>query len=60
MNGRTEKERKSEALVLDKLKHYPKVISDFYYDMKDEGKSYTTAAKYIDYVIHFTLFVQIQ
>lgn len=57
MNGRTEKERKSEALVLDKLKHYPKIISDFYYDMKDEGKSYTTAAKYIDYVIHFTLFV---
>ena len=57
MNGRLEKEMKSEKKVLKKLEYYPKVLTDFYYDMKDEGKSYTTAGKYIDYIIHFTLFV---
>lgn len=57
MNGRTEKEIKSERTVIEKLKYYPEVLSDFYYDMKDSGKSYLTAAKYIDYVIHFILFI---
>lgn len=57
MNGRLEKEIKVEKAVLEKLKYYPKVLTDFYYDMKDEGKSYTTASKYMDYIIHFTLFV---
>ena len=57
MNGRLEKEMKSEKKILEKLKYYPQVFTDFYYDMKDEGKSYTTASKYIEYIIHFTLSV---
>ncbi len=57
MNGRTEKEIKSEKKVMDKLKYYPQILTDFYYDMKDSGKSFMTAQYYIDYVINFTLFV---
>ena len=57
MNGRLEKEIKTENAILEKLKYYPKVLTDFYYDMKDEGKSYTTAKCYINYVIHFVFFV---
>ena len=57
MNGRTEKEMKVDSFVIDKLQYYPKVITDFYYDMKDNGKSFTTAKCYIDYVIHFVLFI---
>jgi site-specific recombinase XerD len=57
MNGRLEKEMKAEKAILEKLKYYPQVLTDFYYDMKDEGKSYTTAKCYINYVIHFVLFI---
>ena len=57
MNGRTEKEIKSEKVIINKLQYYPKVLTDFYYDMKDSGKSYLTAKKYIEYVIHFTMAV---
>lgn len=57
MNGRTEKEIKADSLVMEKLQYYPQVVTDFYYDMKDGGKSYTTARCYVDYVIHFIHFV---
>ena len=56
MNGRIEKELKSEKMVMEKLQYYPKVMTEFYYDMKDNGKSYTTAAAYINYIIGFVLF----
>ena len=57
MNGRLEKEMKVNQAILEKLKYYPQVLTDFYYDMKDDGKSYTTASKYIEYIIHFIMFV---
>lgn len=57
MNGRTEKEIKIDKLVMDKLQYYPQIVTDFYYDMKDSGKSFTTAKCYVDYVVHFILFV---
>ena len=57
MNGRTEKEIKTEKAVMEKLQYYPQIVTDFYYDMKDSGKSFTTAKCYVEYVIHFILFV---
>lgn len=57
MNGRTEKVLESEKRVMTKLQYYPQVLTDFYYDMKSNGKSYTTSEYYINYVIDFTLFV---
>jgi integrase/recombinase XerC len=57
MNGKLEKiiaaDRKMEA----KLKAHPGILREFYYDMKDEDKSYTTINNYIDHVIHFMRFV---
>lgn len=57
MNGRTEKALKVEKQVLERLLNYPQVVTDFYYNMKNNGKSFTTARAYIDYVTHFILFV---
>lgn len=56
MKGRTEKALESEKKMLNKLQYYPKVLTDFYYDMKDNGKSYMTSEVYMNYVINFTLF----
>lgn len=56
MKGRTEKALESEKKMLNKLQYYPQALTEFYYDMKDNGKSYMTSEVYMNYVINFTLF----
>ena len=56
MNGKLEKMIKAEAKIMEKLKVQPPIFTEFYYDMKDEDKSYTTINNYIDHVIHFMKF----
>lgn len=57
MNGKLEKMIKADEKMTNKLKKHPQVLTDFYYDMKDEDKSYTTIGNYIDHVIHFMNFI---
>ena len=57
MNGKLEKAIKADQKMVKKLKDHPPVLTEFYYDMKDEDKSYTTINNYIDHVIHFMKFV---
>ena len=57
MNGKLEKMIKADEKMMKKLKNQPPILTDFYYDMKDEDKSYTTINNYVDHVIHFMKFV---
>lgn len=57
MNGKLEKIIKADEKMMKKLKNQPPVLTEFYYDMKDEDKSYTTINNYVDHVIHFMKFV---
>lgn len=57
MNGKLEKMIKADEKMMAKLKKCPPILTDFYYDMKDEDKSYTTINNYINHVIHFMNFV---
>lgn len=57
MNGKLEKMIKADEKMMKKLKNHPPILTDFYYDMKDEDKSYTTINNYINHVIHFMDFV---
>ena len=57
MNGKLEKMIKADKKMMAKLKNQPPILTDFYYDMKDEDKSYTTINNYVDHVIHFMKFV---
>lgn len=57
MNGKLEKELVFDKKITAKLKNQPPVLTEFYYDMRDEDKSYTTINNYIDHVIHFMKFI---
>lgn len=57
MNGKLEKSIRAEKKMVEKLKIQPPILTEFYYDMKDEDKSYTTINNYIDHVIHFMKFI---
>lgn len=57
MNGKLEKMIKADKKMMEKLKNQPPILTEFYYDMKDEDKSYTTINNYIDHVIHFMKFI---
>lgn len=57
MNGKLEKIIAADKKMENKLKVHPPILKEFYYDMKDEDKSYTTINNYIDHVIHFMRFV---
>lgn len=57
MNGKLEKMLIADRKMTEKLKTQPPILKEFYYDMKDEDKSYTTINNYIDHVIHFMKFV---
>ena len=58
MNGRLEKELASEDKMRIKLEHQPQILMEFYFDMKDSGKSYLTIDRYINHVIDFIKFVR--
>ena len=57
MNGKLEKTLIADKKMMEKLKIQPPILKEFYYDMKDEDKSYTTINNYVDHVIHFMKFV---
>ena len=46
-NGRLEKETKEFAKIEEKLKLLPKILSDYYYTLRAEKKSYRTIGEYI-------------
>ena len=53
MNGRTEKEMILDKKITEKLQDYPAIITEFYEDMKDNGKTMMTVKSYTNNVIHF-------
>lgn len=53
MNGRLEKELKSDSKMKKKLSSLPSAFTEFYYFLEGEGKSYTTISNYINHNIDF-------
>lgn len=58
MNGRMEQEIIAEKKMKAKLAKLPDIMTDFYYDMKDSGKTHTTTDKYINYITNFIDFTR--
>lgn len=57
MNGNLEKSLRADKKMLKKLETLPPILTEFYYDMKGEDKTYTTINNYMNHVIHFMFFV---
>lgn len=57
MNGRLERELKSDKKMKTKLETLPPVFTDFYYFLEGEGKSYTTVTNYINQNVDFMHYV---
>lgn len=57
MNGRLEKELKSNKKMENKLSKLPNVFTEFYYTLQAEGKSYTTLENYIHHNIDFMNYI---
>jgi site-specific recombinase XerD len=57
MNGRLEKELKSDNKMKAKLSVLPSVFSEFYYSLEGEGKSYTTLANYVNHNVDFMNYI---
>ena len=55
INGRLEKELKSEKQMQEKLSNLPKIFTDFYYSLSN--KSYLTRYNYINHVKEFMNFM---
>lgn len=50
--GRFEKDLKTEQKILSDMKNMPSILTDYYYSLIGEGKTYITAANYI-YNVNF-------
>ena len=57
MNGRLERELKSDSKMKTKLNALPPIFTDFYYALEGEGKSYTTLSNYINHNIDFMNYI---
>ena len=57
MNGRLEKELKSNSKMKKKLEALPSIFTEFYYALEGEGKSYTTLVNYINHNVDFMNYV---
>lgn len=57
MNGRLEKELKSDHKMKEKLSKLPVIFSDFYFSLEGEGKSYTTLTNYVNHNIDFMNYI---
>lgn len=57
MNGRLEKELKSDSKMKEKLSTLPPIFTEFYYSLEGEGKSYSTLANYINHNVDFMNYV---
>ena len=57
MSGRYEKDLRIDNAIKAKLTSLPEVVTEYYYSLLSDGKSYRTAAEYIDRVEKFIKFV---
>jgi site-specific recombinase XerD len=57
MNGRLERELKSDNKMKVKLSTLPPVFTEFYYSLEGEGKSYTTLINYVNHNVDFMNYV---
>lgn len=57
MNGRLEKELKSDKRMKEKLLTLPPIFTEFYFYLEGEGKSYTTLYNYINQNVDFMNYV---
>ena len=56
-SGRLEKENKLKANIENRLLNLPKIITEFYHDMRGDRKSFTTIDVYINYITLFMNYV---
>ena len=57
MSGRYEKDIQIDNTIKKRLNGLPTIITDYYYSLLSEGKSYRTAQTYIDRLERFIKFV---
>lgn len=57
MNGRLERELKSDSKMKTKLSTLPEIFTEFYYALEGEGKAYTTLVNYINHNVDFMNYV---
>jgi integrase/recombinase XerC len=57
MNGWIEKNEKLKQQIEKNLQTLPQIFTEFYVDMRGDGKSYTTIKNYLNYVEHFMNYV---
>ena len=56
MSGRYEKDIQIDSIIKDRLSMLPAILTDYYYSLLSEGKSYRTAQTYIDRIERFIKF----
>ena len=56
-SGRLEKENKLQIKIENRLKNLPRIITEFYHDMRGDRKSFTTIDTYTNYIISFMNYV---
>lgn len=60
MSGRQEKEFNLERKIKNRLDNAPYIVSEFYYSLIGSGKTYDTAYAYINYVLSFINFMELE
>lgn len=60
MSGRHEKEINLERKIKNRLQDAPSVVGEFYYSLIGSGKTYDTAYAYINYVLSFINFMELE
>ena len=56
-SGRLEKENKLQIKIENRLSKLPKILTEFYYDMRGDRKSFTTIDTYTNYVTSFMNYI---
>lgn len=57
MNGRLEQELNFDRRIKSKLAKLPSILSEFYYALEGEGKTYTTLSNYINHNVDFMNYI---
>lgn len=60
MSGRQEMEMRFERKTKNRLQDAPYAVEEFYYSLIGSGKTYDTAYVYINYILSFANFLQIE
>ena len=56
-SGRLEKENKLQVKIENRLSKLPRVLTDFYNDMRGDRKSFTTIDTYTNYIVSFMNYI---